>query len=127
MKPVIAEDVARTEISLWAEFFEVDLDEGSIAGLLPAVMRSRIIFNEETSRFTVTLRTPVDMDNGDSLTALTIREPKTGELQKVGSLKNEVEMTIRLMSILTGEAVGLIKRIGQKDFIVLTAVLGFFS
>lgn len=127
MKPVIAEDVARQEIAEWAEFFESDLGEAEIQGLLPAVKRGRITLDTEAEAFKVRLKSPIELENKPSLEYLIVREPTTGEIQKAGNIKDEMKLVVSLLSTITGHPVGIINRMKQRDLMVLSGIFGFFG
>lgn len=127
MKENIAEEQARKEIAEWAEFFEAELTEDSIKSLLPAVKRGRILLDEDSQKFMVTLRSPIKLENGEMLEMLEMREPTGGELQEANKKHNEMELLMWLFAELSGQPIGLIKRIGQRDILTLSAVYDFFG
>jgi hypothetical protein len=126
MKPVIAEDAARAEIDGWAEYFEVDDTSDIIDSVLPAVMRGRITLDDD-GRFRQKLRSPVELQNGETLTELVISEPTTEQMRNASKVKDEFGQTIKLLSIVTGHAEGVINRLGTKDLTVAGGLLGFFT
>jgi len=127
MKTVIAEDQARAEIDLWAEFFEVEPKELEIKALLPAVMRGRVIFDEVKETFTITLKSAIELENGQRITEISLREPTAGELQEANKNKaDELTLAIRLYSKLSGHPLGVIQRLKQKDLIVVGEFFGSF-
>ena len=127
MKTVIADDVARKEIASWAEWAEVELAELEVKQFLPAAMRGRITLNEETGVFTVRLRTPIKMENGETVDHLDLREPTATEMKRAAKAGGEFDTAIHILSIITGLPVGIIGRIGTKDLNVLAAIIGFFG
>ena len=127
MKTVIAEDQARAEIELWCEHFEVELTELEIKALLPTVRRGRVIFNDEKDSFTITLKSPIELENSQLVTELNLREPTAGELQDANKNKaDELTLAIRLYSTLSGKPLGVIRRLKQKDLIVVGEFFGSF-
>jgi hypothetical protein len=127
MKTVIAEDQARAEIELWCEHFEVELAELEIKALLPAVMRGRVVFDEDKDSFTITLKSPIELENGNLVRDITLREPTAGELQEANKNKaDEMTLAIKLYSKLSGYPLGVIQRMKQKDLIVAGEFFGSF-
>lgn len=127
MKTVMAEEAARDEISLWADHFEVELSEVEIKSILPTVMRGRITFDESKESFTITLKSPINLENGQIVNAIEIREPTAAELQEANRNKaDEMTLAIKLYSKLSGQPMGVIQRIKQKDFIAIGEVFGSF-
>lgn len=127
MKTVIAEEQARKEIAEWADFFEAELSEESIIALLPSVMRGRVIFDEESEKFIIELRSPIELKNGEKVTQVTMREPEAGELQESMKTKNDMETAMLLYSKLSGQPLGVIQRLKQRDMIALSGVFAFFG
>jgi len=127
MKTVIAEDQARAEIELWAEFFEVELKELEFQALLPTVMRGRVIFDEVNETFTITLKSPIHLENDKIVSSLDLREPTAGELQEANKNKaDELTLAIKLYSKLSGHPLGVIQRLKQKDLIAIGEFFGSF-
>jgi len=127
MKTVIAEEQARVESDLWCEHFEVELAELEIKALLPTVMRGRVVFNDEDDSFTITLKSPIELDNGSTIKDITLREPTAGELQEANKNKaDEMTLAIKLYSKLSGHPMGVIQRLKQKDLIVTGEFFGSF-
>ncbi len=120
MKTIIAEDQARAEILLWQEALEVELKELEIKAILPAVMRGRVVFDEDKEIFTITLKSPIELENGSILKELKLREPTAGELQEANKNKaDSLTLAIRLYSKLAGQPIGVISRMKQKDMMVV--------
>jgi len=127
MKTVIAEEQARAEIDLWAEFFEVELKELEIKALLPAVMRGRVVFDENKEEFEITLKSPIQLENDKSVNSIKLREPTAGELQEANKNKaDELTLAIKLYSKLSEQPLGVIQRMKQKDLIVVGEFFGSF-
>ena len=127
MNPVIAEDVARAEIAEWAEYFETEMEEAHIKGLIQSVMRGRISLDQSSGSFLVALRTPIQKESGDTIDTVIIKEPDTGQFQKAGKLNDEIAMASHLIAAVSELPIGIVARIKQKDFVVLSGLLGFFG
>lgn len=127
MKTVIAEEQARKEIAEWADFFEAELTEDDIKTLLPAVMRGRVVFEEDSETFIIDLKSPITLKTGEEITQFTMREPETKELQDSEKYKNDMAKTVFLYSALSGQPLGVVQRLKQRDFITLSGVFSFFG
>ena len=126
MKPNIAEEVAREEILLWQEALETELTETEIQAMLPTVTRGRVLFDELKESFKITLRSPILLENGNSVDFLEIREPTAEELENANKVKDEMAMSMRLFATLSGHPLGVIRRMKQKDMIAISSVFVFF-
>jgi len=126
MKPNIADEVAREEILLWQEALETELTETEIQAMLPTVTRGRVIFDELKESFKITLRSPILLENGNSVDFLEIREPTAEELENANKVKDEMAMSMRLFATLSGHPLGVIRRMKQKDMIAISSVFVFF-
>lgn len=127
MKPVVAEEVAREEIALWQEALETDLSETEIQAMLPVIMRGRVLFDEQKESFKITLRSPIQLDNGTSVDFLEIREPTAEELENANKVKDEMAMSMRLFSTLSGHPLGVVRRMKQRDMIAISSIFVFFA
>ena len=126
MKPIIAEEQAREEILLWQEALETELTETEIQAMLPTVTRGRVIFDELKESFKITLRSPILLENGNSVDFLEIREPTAEELENANKVKDEMAMSMRLFATLSSHPLGVIRRMKQKDMIAISSVFVFF-
>ena len=126
MKPNIAEEVAREEILLWQEALETELTETEIQAMLPTVTRGRVVFDELKESFKITLRSPIILENGNSVDFLEIREPTAEELENANKVKDEMAMSMRLFATLSGQPLGVVRRMKQRDMIAISSVFVFF-
>lgn len=127
MKPIIAEEVARAEIELWQEALETDLSETEIQAMLPVIMRGRVVFDEQKESFKITLRSPIQLENGNTVDFLEIREPTAEELEEANKVKDEMAMSMRLFSKLSGHPLGVVRRMKQRDMIAISSIFVFFA
>jgi len=127
METVIAEEQARKEISEWSEFFEAELSEEDIKTLLPSVMRGRIILDEDSEQFIISLRSPIKLQNGEKVTEVILREPMAGELQEAAKGKTDMDMAMNMYAKLSGQPLGVIQRLKQRDMIAFSGVFSFFG
>ncbi len=127
MKPIIAEEVARAEIELWQEALETDLSETEIQAMLPTVMRGRVLFDEQKESFKITLRSPIELENGKSVDFLEIREPTAEQLETANKVKDEMAVAMRLYAALSGHPIGIVRRMKQRDMIAISSIFIFFA
>ena len=139
MSEVIAREVALSEIQGWAEHFGQAPDEGEHQSLMRAVQGGRISFNAEREEFGYTLLKPVALENGDTLSTLTVSEPTAGQFaqafrvlkvrQDGGGAVGELDLagTVKQVAACTGKPYAVIERVRKRDFDVLQALIGFFG
>ncbi len=127
MKTIIAEEVAREEILLWQEALETELTETEIQAILPTIMRGRVVFDELKESFKITLRSPIQLDNGNTIDFLEIREPTAEELEDANKVKDEMAMSMRLYAKLSGQPLGVVRRMKQRDMIAISGIFIFFA
>ncbi len=128
-EPKIAREVAEAEVESWCERFNATLELADRERIVQSVMAGRLSLDEGTEQFTYKLRKPVALENGGTLEELRIGEPTTGQVRdanKAGG-KDQFEVSLRLLSYITGQAVGVLARIGQKDLMALGVLFGFFA
>ncbi len=126
-KDVIARDAAEEEVQGWCERFKVTLDLGSRERIVTALMDGRITFDEKAEAFTVQLRKPIHLDNGETVESLKIEEPDTRQLREASKVKDEFEMSLRLLSSITGQPLGVLDRLKQKDLLLAGGMVSFFD
>jgi len=139
MSEVIAREAALAEVQGWAEHFGQTPDAGEHESLLRAMQGGRITFNAEREEFTYALLKPVALDNGESLTTLTVSEPTAGQYasafrvlkvrQDGGAAVGELDLmgTVKQVASCTGKPYSVIERVRKRDFDVLQALIGFFG
>lgn len=72
---------------------------------------------------TYTLKTPVT-HNGATVTSLTFRKPKVGDLMTMDKFTGETEKLIALLASTSDTAIPVFKEIDLDDFNGIVAVLG---
>lgn len=123
----IAEDVARGMVREWADYLEIDLTEEVISGILPSVMRGKVSFDQDTETFTLLLRKPIELGNGKLLESITLEEPDAQSLKKAVKSRDDMDTAIRMISVMTGQPVGVIDRLKQRDLTAASGIISFFS
>jgi hypothetical protein len=125
-KEVMSEEVVLEEIKRWSESLGQEPPAPS-RKLLRAAMCGRIVFDEAQQVFTVKLLRPVQLENGELVDSLTIREPSSGQIRQAAQGKGEIEVTMRLLSAVTGQPVGVLDRVVQRDLLILSEAFSFFA
>jgi len=136
----VAEDAARLALMELAEAFGAD-EAGALA-LLPVAMDGRLYL--DGGKAVYRLARPVELANGAALDVLTIREPVAADYVsyskgmsvtvKDGATEIDSVMmtrrTMRAVSALADQPIGVIDRLAVRDIRTLTEVcdaLGFFE
>ena len=127
-EPKVAREVAEKEVENWREQLECDLDDGVRERLVMVAMSGRVTFDSESEAFTLRLRKPLRLENGDDLTELKI-EGFTFRQQQDATKGTEdpMEVSSRMLSMVTGQPAGILDRLQCKDVTTATAFMGFFA
>ncbi len=127
-KVVIAEEVAAAMLQGWREYFEVELPPETERRLLNAVMRGRLDFDEGSNTFTLKLRSPIELENGKTVAELMIKEPNSQQIRGIMKKSDgDIDMILKMLSVNTGEALGVIERLKMKDLITCGELFNFFG
>lgn len=127
-EPVVAREPAEIEVALWADQLGVELNPAIRDPIVRALMAGRLAFDSTTEEFTYRLRKPIALENGKSIEVFGIREPNAGQIRDSSrTTKDETEQSLRLLSFITGQPLGVIERIGQKDLMVAGSLFAFFG
>ena len=128
MSEIVCRESAESEVQLWAEHFGVTLDLPDRERIVRAVMDGRLSFDDVAETFIYRLRKPVTLENGDTLSELRINEPSTGKIRDANKItKDEFEVSVRLLSYVTGHPLGIIDRICMRDLTTTGTLFGFFG
>lgn len=123
----IARDVAEKEVDRMTELFEVDLEDESREALVKSYMAGRISFDEAEEKITFIFRKPIEQENKEQLTQITLQEPTVSQMRDAAKVKDEFEQTLRLISYISGVSLGVLNRMKQKDLIIAGLILSFFA
>lgn len=129
---VIAEDAAREELDRIVEYFEVSPDgdtwEDQRKRLLSAIQNGRIILDVSKSAVVFTLAAPIKLENGQTLEEVSFHEPTAQDIKTLERYRENEQMSkaVHLASLMTGEPVGIINRMGSRDFMVAAAISTLF-
>ncbi len=127
-EPVVARDVAEKEIESWCEQLECVLEDLVKEKLVMAVMAGRVAFDSESETFTVRLRTPLTLKNGDILGELKIEGFTFLQQQEATKgTEDPSEVSSRMLSMVTGQSSGVLDRLQSKDITTAVAFMGFFA
>ena len=132
-EPKIAREVAEAEVRRWAEQLgaELPMVAGTVTppeNVVQALMAGRVTFDEKAETFLMSLRSPVVQENGETVRDLLLAEPTALQLRDASkATKDEMEIMSRLLSYITGKALGIVQRLRQRDLLLAGALLGFFA
>ena len=126
-KDVIARDVAEEEVQGWCEQFKITLDLESRERIVTTLMAGRITFDEKNEAFSIQLRKPIHLDNGEIVDSLKIEEADARQIKEANKVKDEFEKSLRLLSSISGQPLGVLDRIKQKDLLLLGDMFNFFG
>lgn len=123
----IAREAAETEVQGWCERFGVTPGPASLESITSALMAGRLTLDEAREEFTIRLRSPIRLENGEVIEELTIGEPDARQLRDANKSKDEFDQTLRLLAAVSGRPLGVLERLKQKDLILVGEVFGFFG
>ncbi len=127
-EPKVAREVAEKEVESWREQLESTLDDGVRERLVMVVMSGRVSFDSESEVFTVKLRKPLALENGDTLADLKIEGFTFRQQQKATKgTEDPAEVSARMLSMVTGQPSGILDRLQSKDVTTAVAFMGFFA
>ncbi len=127
MADKICREAAEKEVEGWSELFRVTLDLGTRESIVRALMDGRIIFDKKAEIFTIQLRKPIRLENGETITFLKLEEPDARQLRDADKAKDDFESVLRLLSSITGHPLGVLDRLKQKDLTLTGGVFTFFA
>jgi hypothetical protein len=121
---VIAADVALGMIDTWAKHFDTDAPD--VPHVLRAVQAGRVDLDGDS--FAYTLAAAIKLENGQTLTAVTVSEPTGAQLRDATRGKvSEMETTLRTLADITAQPLGVVERFKMRDLNVLGELLSFFA
>jgi hypothetical protein len=142
-KYVLGADVAQKQLrELEEEFSEAVENKSHRDAIIDAIRLGLIDFDPEQATITYRLKRPIELQNGETLESITLKEAPIeqlkqidrGQMIKVDSTQQmEVdasvawEKLIKTVSIVGGIPRGVVERIKRRDAIVLQALSAFFQ
>ena len=127
MADKICREAAEEEVQGWCERFEVTPDLETREKIVRALMAGRIMYDGKEESFTVHLRKPIQLANGQTIDSLRLIEPNAGQIREANKVKDELEMVLRLLSSVTDHPLGVLDRLRQKDLVLVGGVFNFFA
>lgn len=125
-EPAIAREAAEAMVKDWELELGATLEDDSRERIVRAVMAGRLDWSG--SAFTYRLVSPIKLESGDVLKVLRLEEPQVGQIRDSAKGKREsVDMSIHLIASLTGQPLGVIERLKERDFTAVAEILGFFE
>lgn len=125
--PKVAHEVALAELEQWATQMEAPLDSDAKERLAMVIMSGRLSFDDQSEVFSLRLRKPVKLENGEGIERIEVRGPTRSEQTKATKGGGPAEeIGARLLSSVTGQPIGVLDRIEPKDYNLAAYLLGFF-
>ena len=124
-KEIMSSQVAEEEVSNWANSID-NPDFVPSQKLISAVCRGRISFDVASTVFTVRLVHPVALENGKTIDELRISEPRSEQVKEASKGKGEIDTTLRLLSSITGQPLGVVDRLVLRDLGLAGEIFNFF-
>jgi len=122
----LSDDVARAELDRIAKDLEITIEPDMSEGVLRALKAGRLEWDSADQVFTVQLINPVVLDNGETISILTMSEPNALQLKKAQAISDVFEQSLRLVASCTDQPIGYIERLKIRDLNLLGALVGFF-
>ena len=119
-------EAALAEIKTWGQLLGADIGTPS-DGVVASVMGGLVTLDEPSRTFTVSLRSPVRLENGQELGSLKISEPDGRQLREAMRGENKMDMSMRILSAVSGQPLGVIERLKQRDLTLAGELMVFFA
>lgn len=138
MKEIMDLETAQLELMGISEFFETEIEGDDT--ILPIVMTGRLYLDENQKRVIFKLRKPIELQNDSTLVELKFKNPTGEEQARInkgikatvveggGTTIDMGEMYTKVLkasSIMSGQPIGVINRIGRGDLSDLLSILSF--
>ena len=126
IEPKIAREVAEGMVDGWASDLGASLGADGRETLIAATMAGRLDYLDGS--FRVRLVSPIKRDSGQTFTEFTMVEPTAGQLRdSAKGDRDKLDAALRLISATTGQPLALIECLKQRDLLVFSELIGFFS
>lgn len=125
---LISKELAEKEVKNIADFFEIELPQEDWEKLVSAAEKGRLQIDTANGIIKMTLIKPIIVDGGESVKQLDFSEPTAGAMRLLDKHGDKDKMTkaIHLTSLMTGQPVGVIDKMGSRDLNLLGAIIGIF-
>lgn len=131
----VTKDAAIEIIKDWCDYFNEPIEMQVIedSSMLKAVMEGRADLDESTEEFTLELRKPLTLENGQSLSSIKVKDPgasylldKQKVMQKGKMMEMEIDVNASQMTLATDLALGVLRRMSAHDVNTVRDMLSFF-
>jgi hypothetical protein len=126
----MTEDAALAVISEWKEILGA-VDFVPSKKLIRAVISGHLQFEKEDETFQLRLLKPEKLGDGSALLSLTFSEPDGRAIRTAmkgsNAEKDQGEIGFKMLSQVTGQAVGVIERLKKRDIELAFEVISFFD
>lgn len=123
-EPVIAREVALDMVAAWAG--ELETDAPDVPHVIRAIMSGRL--DRKDDAFDYRLASPLRLDNGESVTSITITEPDARILRDASKgNRDNIDTTLRMLAALSSQPLAVIERVKMRDITALGELLDFFA
>ena len=124
---VVAPQAAEEILGRWQEVLDVELDADTQGVLVKAIRSGRLDFNEDTEEFTIILRKPIELQNGDTIEKLTLSEPSGEQIGAASKSADTFQQTLKIIASLSGQPLGVVNRLKMRDLNLAGSVISFFG
>lgn len=122
----VATEVVEAMIVSAEDYYRTHLNPDDRLALLTAGEDGRL--DIEDGIITIHLLRPVELSSGTKVASITLDEPTAQQIASATSVKGgEVDQMLRLISAISGQAIGVIERIKSRDLRVIGAAANFFA
>jgi hypothetical protein len=127
---VIERDQAELERDMIVEHFDVDPEGDAWAEtkdrLIRIIMAGRLTLDGDAIK--LTLAAPIELESGQTIAAMTFKEPTAGGIRSMDKYKADEKMakTIALAAHMTGQPMAVIDKMGARDITAMGAITALF-
>lgn len=124
--PRLADDAAKAELDRIAADLEITIDHELAEVVLRALRAGRLEWDAADQTFMLSLLNPIKLDNGQTITELTVTEPTAAQMKKAQSIADQFEQSLKLVASCTDQPIGYIERLKVRDLNLLGGLVSFF-
>jgi hypothetical protein len=123
----VAREVVTEMIEAGEGYYRTTLAEEDREILITAGEDGR--FDIESGTITIGLLAPIKLENGSTIESLTLEEPDADQLAKAQGRKddNDLDAMLRVIAGMSGQALGVVRRLKMRDLKVIGAAANFFG
>ena len=126
VKEMMTEAQAKEAVTKCKGYFGSTLDEESENAVIRGFMAGLVEFNETNEKFTVYLRKPITLENGEVIDKLSIQEPTADQVRMAGRTQDPFGQAVDILGYVSGWPVGILNRLKMRDISLAGSVLAFF-